>query len=58
VAAAVVATCRAPDGLPLRVTCAPAQLGEDMTGADLVAAADEALLARKRRGGLRLAQTA
>jgi hypothetical protein len=42
----------------LRVTCAPAQLDESMTGEDLVARADEALLARKRRGGLRLAQTA
>jgi diguanylate cyclase (GGDEF)-like protein len=58
VAAAVVAACRAPDGHPLRITCAPAELGEGMTGADLVGAADEALLARKRRGGLRLASTA
>ena len=58
VAAAVVAGCRAPDGMPLRVTCAPAQLDEGMTGEDLVLAADEALLARKRRGGLRLASTA
>ncbi|HEX2087950.1 MAG TPA: GGDEF domain-containing protein [Solirubrobacteraceae bacterium] len=58
VASAVVAGCRAPDGRPLRITCAPAELGDGMTGEDLVAAADEALLARKRRGGLRLAQTA
>jgi len=58
VAAAVVAGCRAPDGAPLRITCAPAQLVDAMTGEDLVLAADEALLARKRRGGLRLAQTA
>jgi diguanylate cyclase (GGDEF)-like protein len=58
VAAAVVAGCRAPDGAPLRITCAPAQLGDAMTGEDLVLAADKALLARKRRGGLRLAQTA
>ncbi|HEX2085461.1 MAG TPA: GGDEF domain-containing protein [Solirubrobacteraceae bacterium] len=58
VASAVVATCRAPDGHPLRITCAAAELGDAMTGEDLVAAADEALLARKRRGGLRLASTA
>ncbi|HEX8123701.1 MAG TPA: GGDEF domain-containing protein [Solirubrobacteraceae bacterium] len=58
VASAVLAGCRGPDGQPLRITCAPAQLDEAMTGEDLVAAADQALLARKRRGGLRLAQTA
>ncbi len=58
VSQAVLAGCRGPDGIPLRITCAPAQLEEHMTGDDLVAAADQALLARKRRGGLRLAQTA
>jgi diguanylate cyclase (GGDEF)-like protein len=58
VSAAVVGTCRAPDGLPLRITCAPASLEDGMAGEDLVLTADEALLARKRRGGLRLAQTA
>jgi diguanylate cyclase (GGDEF)-like protein len=58
IATAVLAGCRGPDGQPLRITCAPAQLDEAMTGDDLVAAADQALLARKRRGGLRLAQTA
>jgi diguanylate cyclase (GGDEF)-like protein len=58
VAEAVRTSCRAPDGRPLRITCAPAQLDGEMTGADLVAAADEALLARKSRGGLRLAQSA
>ncbi|HEV2062090.1 MAG TPA: GGDEF domain-containing protein [Solirubrobacteraceae bacterium] len=57
-AAAVRAACAAPDGAPLRITCAPAELDDGMTGADLVLAADEALLARKRRGGLRLASTA
>jgi diguanylate cyclase (GGDEF)-like protein len=57
-AQAVLASCRAPDGTPLRITCAPAEHQPGMTGADLVAAADEALLARKRRGGLRLAQSA
>ena len=55
---AVFAGCRGPDAAPLRITCAPAQLQDGMTGGDLVAAADQALLARKRRGGLRLAQTA
>ena len=58
VCAAVVATCRAPDGTPLRITCAAAQLEDGMTGDDLVLAADRALLGRKRRGGLRLASTA
>ena len=58
VATAVLAGCRGPDGMPLRITCAPAELVEGMSGDDLVAAADQALLARKRRGGLRLAQTA
>lgn len=58
VSAAVLEGCRAPDGRPLRITCAPAQLDEGMTGDDLVAVADEALFKRKRRGGLRLAQTA
>ncbi|MDQ3739417.1 MAG: diguanylate cyclase [Actinomycetota bacterium] len=58
VAQAVIAGCRGPDGTSLRITCAPAQLEDDMTGDDLVAAADEALFARKRRGGLRLAQSA
>ena len=58
VAAAVLASCRAPDGTPLRITCAPAELSDGMTGADLVLAADRTLLARKARGGLRLASTA
>ena len=58
IAQAVLAGCRGPDGMALRLTCAPAQLDEGMTGDDLVAAADQALLARKRRGGLRLAQSA
>jgi diguanylate cyclase (GGDEF)-like protein len=57
-AQAVLAGCRGPDGIPLRITCAPAQLEGHMTGDDLVAAADQALFARKSRGGLRLAQTA
>jgi diguanylate cyclase (GGDEF)-like protein len=56
--AAVVGACRAPDGVALRITCAAAELHDGMTGEDLVLAADEALLARKRRGGLRLASTA
>ncbi len=55
---AVLSSCRGPDGTPLRLTCAPAQLEDGMSGDDLVAAADQALLARKSRGGLRLAQTA
>jgi diguanylate cyclase (GGDEF)-like protein len=58
VTAAVFAGCRAPDDGPLRITCAPAELADGMTGEDLVTRADEALYARKRRGGLRLAQTA
>jgi diguanylate cyclase (GGDEF)-like protein len=58
VSAAVAAGCHAPDGTPLRITCAPAELEDGMTGEGLVLAADEALLARKRRGGLRLARTA
>ncbi|HEV2813787.1 MAG TPA: GGDEF domain-containing protein [Solirubrobacteraceae bacterium] len=58
VSQAVLGGCRGPDGLPLRITCAAAELDDAMSGDDLVAAADQALLARKRRGGLRLAQTA
>ena len=58
IAGEIRSTCRGPDARPLQITCAPAQLAEAMTGDDLVAAADEALFARKRRGGLRLAQTA
>ena len=57
-AAAAVAGCSAPGGEALRITCAPAQLRDGQTGDDLVAAADEALLARKRGPGLRLAQSA
>lgn len=42
-----VAACTAPDGSPLSITCAPAQLADGMTADDLVAAADGELLARK-----------
>ncbi len=58
IAQAILTGCRGPDGEALRITCAPAQLDDAMTGEDLVARADEALLARKSRGGLRLAQSA
>ena len=53
-----VAACAAPDGEPMSVTCAPAQLDGDMTPDELVAAADAELLARKRGPGLRLAHSA
>ena len=46
-ATAAVAGARTPDGEPLSITCAPAQLGEGMDGDDLVAAADLRLLERK-----------
>lgn len=58
ISAAVMASCLSPSGESLRITCAPAEFAEGMTGDDLVLAADEALLRRKRRGGLRLATTA
>jgi diguanylate cyclase (GGDEF)-like protein len=54
---AAVAAVAGPDGASLRVTCAPAELAEGMTGDALVAAADAELLARKRSPGLRLAHS-
>ena len=54
---AAVAAVAGPDGASLRVTCAPAELAEGMTGDELVAAADAELLARKRSPGLRLAHS-
>ena len=57
-ASAAVAGCSAPDGTPLSMTCAPAQLAEGMSGDDLVAAADAVLLERKAGPGLRLAHSA
>ena len=45
-----VAECVAPDGAPLSITCATAQLVEGMTADELVAAADGELLARKSLG--------
>lgn len=45
--ATAVGACSAPDGSPLSVTCAPAQLATGMSADDLVAAADGELLARK-----------
>ena len=55
---AAVAACAGPDGLPLRITCAPAQLGDAMTEDELLAAADAVLLERKSQPGLRLAHSA
>jgi diguanylate cyclase (GGDEF)-like protein len=57
-AAAAIAGCIDPAGEPLRITCAPAQLTDGMTGDDLVAAADAVLLERKNGRGLRLAHSA
>jgi diguanylate cyclase (GGDEF)-like protein len=48
-AAAVPAACHGPDGEPMRVTCGTAELDDDMTGEDLVGAADLALMAAKAR---------
>jgi diguanylate cyclase (GGDEF)-like protein len=57
-ATAAVAARTAPDGSPLRITCAPAELLEGMSGEELVAAADAVLLGRKGSPRLRLAATA
>jgi diguanylate cyclase (GGDEF)-like protein len=56
--AVAVAGRTQPDGRPLRITCAPAQLVEGMDGDTLVAAADAEMLERKRGPGLRLARSA
>ena len=53
-----VAAYPRPDGAPLGLTCAPAQLDAGMTSDDLVAAADAKLLERKRGPGLQLARSA
>lgn len=45
----VARSCARPDETPLRVTCGHATLLDWMSGDDLVAAADRALLARKDR---------
>ncbi len=45
----VAGSCARPDETPLTVTCGHATLLDWMSGADLVAAADTALLERKRR---------
>jgi diguanylate cyclase (GGDEF)-like protein len=54
---AVALSCRRPEGAPLSVTCAPAQLGGAMTAEDLVLAAEDALVLRRApRPPERLAQ--
>jgi diguanylate cyclase (GGDEF)-like protein len=54
---AVVLSCRRPEGTPLSVTCAPAQLGGAMNADDLVRAAEDALVLRRApRRPERLAQ--
>ena len=58
VAGAILAGCRTPAGTGLRITGAAAQLEGHMTGDDLVAAADAALLERKGGPRLRLAESA
>jgi diguanylate cyclase (GGDEF)-like protein len=45
--AAVQRACRRPEGAPLTITCAAAQLTDAMGGEDLIRAADAALLAVK-----------
>jgi diguanylate cyclase (GGDEF)-like protein len=42
--------CRRPEGLPLTLTCAAAQLADGMTGEDVIRAGDAALLAVKEGG--------
>jgi diguanylate cyclase (GGDEF)-like protein len=42
--------CRRPEGLPLTLTCAAAQLADGMTGDDVIRAGDAALLAVKEGG--------
>jgi diguanylate cyclase (GGDEF)-like protein len=57
--AAAVGGCRDAGGAPLRITCAPAELtGVMSSGDELLAAADEELLARKRARGQRLLRSA
>lgn len=57
--AAAVGECRDAGGDRLRITCAASQLTDEMIdGDDLLAAADEALLERKRARGARLLRTA
>ena len=57
--AAAVGDCCDAGGVPLKITCAPAQLTDDMSdGDELLAAADAALLERKRSRGSRLLRTA
>jgi diguanylate cyclase (GGDEF)-like protein len=56
--ATAVAACIAPNGEPLAITCAPAELADSMTPDDLLAVADAALLERKNGPGLRLAHSA
>jgi GGDEF domain-containing protein len=46
--AAVGSECRAPDGLPLNVSCGHMQLRDGMTTSDLLEAADLELLTLKR----------
>ena len=46
--AEAVAERQAPDGAPLRITCAAAQLAPGMTADELISAADGEMLARKR----------
>src|SRR4051794_7224288 len=48
-AVAVPALCRRPDGDPVQITCAFAELEGEMTADDLIGAADLALMAAKAR---------
>jgi diguanylate cyclase (GGDEF)-like protein len=48
-AMAVPAACRRPDGHPVQITCAVAELEGAMTAEDLIGAADRALIAAKPR---------
>jgi diguanylate cyclase (GGDEF)-like protein len=50
-----VGACRDAGGAPLKITCAPTQLSDAVTGGDdLLAAADQVLLERKRARASRL----
>ena len=53
-----VGACRDAGGAPLKITCAPTQLSDAVTGGDdLLAAADAVLLERKRSRDSRLLQS-
>ena len=54
---AVATRCLRPDGSPLTVACAAAQLTEGMTGVDLIRAAFTGMRARKGAARLRLVES-